>query len=236
MELKQIATVYTDFPEKFGIPRQSSLVSGAKGRIVFEPPYRQRDALRGIEEFSHLWIIWGFSECVRENFSATARPPRLGGKEKRGVFATRAPYRPNPIALSSVRLERVCDEGDSGTVLYVSGVDMKNATPIYDIKPYLPYVDAHPDALGGFGDRVKDHALCVSMSDELAACLTEEDRETVCALLGADPRPAYVSDEARVWGMAYKHYNVRFTVTDGTLTVVAIEQQNETKENRNKRD
>lgn len=228
MELKQIATVYTDFPEKFGIPRQSSLVSGAKGRIVFEPLYRQRDALRGIEEFSHLWIIWGFSECLRENFSATARPPRLGGKEKRGVFATRAPYRPNPIALSSVRLERICDEED-GTVLYVSGVDMKNGTPVYDIKPYLPYVDAHPDALGGFGDRVKDHALYVTMPDALCSRLTDEERETVCALLAEDPRPAYVSDETRVWGMAYKNYNVRFTVVGDTLTVVAIEQKTQTK-------
>ncbi len=229
MQLKQIATVYTDFPEKFGIPRQSSLVMGAKGRIVFEPAYRQRDALRGIEESPHLCLFCGFSECVRLRFSATARPPRLGGKEKRGVFATRAPYRPNPIALSCVRFERVCEEGEDGTVLYVSGVDMKNGTPIYDIKPYLPYVDAHPDAVGGFGDRVKGHALQVCLPEDVCEHLTEEERRTLTELLSADPRPAYVPDETRVWGMAYKHYNVRFTVTGSSLTVTAIEKETDRK-------
>ncbi len=234
MELKKIATIYTDFPEKFGIPRQSGLVDGARGRIVFEPEYRQKDALRGIEEFSHLWVIWGFSECVRERFSATARPPRLGGKERMGVFATRAPYRPNPIALSCVRLECVREEGEDGAVLYVAGVDMKNETPIYDIKPYLPYVDAHPDAVGGFGERVRAHRLEVVFPRELAARLPEGACKTVSALLAEDPRPAYVSDETRVWGMACGQYNVRFTVTGTCLTVTDVEKETNSDKKRTK--
>ena len=192
--MKVIAKIYTDFKEKFGIPRQSGLVSTLESKIVFEPKYRNSDALRGIEEYSHLWILWKFSE-VPENdkFNPTVRPPRLGGNKKMGVFATRSPYRPNPIGLSSVKLLRL-EETDEGTVLIVSGADMLNGTPIYDIKPYLPYTDIHSDAVGGFADEKLSYKLEVEFPEELLIKIPESKREGLIELLSEDPRPSYIED------------------------------------------
>lgn len=220
--IREIATIYTDFPEKFGIPRQSGLVEGLKGRIVFQPEYRTPDAVRGMEEYSHLWLVWGFSEAKQDTFCATVAPPRLGGRIRKGVFATRSPYRPNSLGLSSVRLERVEIEEHLGPVIYVAGVDMLNGTPIYDIKPYLPYVDCHTQARGSFSDVVKKHVLKVHISEELLHILPEELRKTVVELLEQDPRTAFIHDETRVWGIAYRRWNIRFTVSGEELNVVEI--------------
>lgn len=222
MELKKIATVHTAFPEKFGIPRQSGLVKGLEGKIVFESEYRTADAIRGIEGFSHLWLLWGFSKVTRRGWSATVAPPRLGGKRKMGVFATRSPYRPNPIGLSSVRLLRVENDPVKGPILYVGGIDMLDGTPIYDIKPYLPYSDAHPDAVGGFGSDVLEHRLTVEISDELYEKIPVAERETVLELLREDPRTAYIQDETREWGITYAGLNYLFYVRGDILTVVDI--------------
>lgn len=222
MELKVIATIRTDFSEKFGIPRQSGLVKGLRGKIVFLPAYRTAEALRGIEGFSHLWLLWGFSEVKREGWSATVAPPRLGGKKKMGVFATRSPYRPNPIGLSSVRLEGIEEDAVLGTVLHVSGIDMLDGTPIYDIKPYLPYADVHTDARGGFGAEVLAHRLQVEISDELYARIPERERENVMELLSEDPRTAYIQDETREWGICYAGLNYLFYVRGEVLTVVDV--------------
>ena len=224
MELKVIAKIYTGFPEKFGIPRQSGLVEGLMGKIVFEPAYRTPEALRGIEGFSHLWLIWGFSKVTRRGWSATVAPPRLGGKQKMGVFATRSPFRPNPVGLSSVRLVRVEQDEKLGAVLWVSGIDMLDGTPIYDIKPYLPYSDCHADALGGFGETVKDHALQVVFPKELADQLSASELDNVIAILEQDPRTAYIQDDEREWGVTYNGYNVLFHVVGECLTVCGVEQ------------
>lgn len=226
MELKIIAHIRTDFPEKFGIPRQSGLVKGLMGKIVFTPEYRNPDAIRGIEGFSHLWLIWGFSGVKQEEgkWCSTVAPPRLGGRRRMGVFATRSPYRPNPIGLSSVKLERVECDKNLGHVLWVSGVDMLDKTPIYDIKPYLPYADAHSDALGGFGDEVKDNGLNVNISKELMDKIPEGERENVIAILEGDPRTAFIHDEERIWGVTYGRINVKFTVSGKELTVVDVEE------------
>ncbi len=225
MELKIIAHIRTDFPEKFGIPRQSGLIKGLTGRIIFVPEYRNPDALRGIEGFSHLWLIWGFSEVKTDGkWCATVAPPRLGGRKRMGVFATRAPYRPNPVGLSSVKLEKVEFDKNLGYTLLVSGIDMLDNTPIYDIKPYLPYVDVHTDAAGGFGDDVKDHALKVVISPELMEKIPEGERENITEILRSDPRSAYIHDKEREWGVAYKKHNYKFTVSDDTLTLTAVER------------
>ena len=229
MELKVIARIHTDFPEKFGIPRQSGLVEGLKGRIVFEPAYRTVEAVRGIEEFSHLWLLWGFSKVTRQGWSATVAPPRLGGKKKMGVFATRSPYRPNPVGLSSVKLDRVEIDGRLGAVLWVSGVDMLDGTPIYDIKPYLPYSDCHTDAIGGFGGRVLEHRLEVVFPQELLLQIPESERETVIEILAQDPRTAYIHDEEREWGVTYAGFNVLFHVKEKVLTVCGVEILSEKK-------
>ena len=222
MMLRQIATVYTDFPEKFGIPRQSGLVEGLRGRIEFLPAYRAREAVRGMEGFSHLWLLWGFSEVKREGWSATVAPPRLGGRKRMGVFATRSPYRPNPIGLSAVRLERVELDPEKGPILHVRGVDMLDGTPIYDIKPYLPYADAHPDAKGGFGEEQRERHLRVEIPEELLARIPEEERQNVLALLSEDPRTAYIHDEEREWGIAYAGFNYLFYVRGEVLTVMDV--------------
>ena len=224
MELKIIADIHTDFPEKFGIPRQSGLIEGLKGKIVFRSEYRTKEAVRGIEGFSHLWLLWGFSKVTRTGWSATVAPPRLGGKKKMGVFATRSPYRPNPIGLSSVRLERVEIDPVLGPILHVSGVDMLNGTPIYDIKPYLPYADVHVDAQGGFGEEVKEHRLQVIFPDELLSVLPKEEHENILEILAQDPRTAYIHDDTREWGVAYAGYNVLFYVKDDILTVCGVEK------------
>lgn len=222
MELIEIAKIYTDFPEKFGIPRQSGLVPGLIGKIVFQPEFRTPDAVRGIEEFSHLWLMWGFSKAKKEGWAATVTPPRLGGRKRMGVFATRSPFRPNKIGLSSVKLESVEYDEKLGTVLIVSGIDMLNETPIYDIKPYLPYVDSHPDAKGGFADVVRENNLEVEIPEELLVKIREEDRENVLKILSQDPRTAFIHDETRIWGISYADYNIRFTVQEHRLKVCEI--------------
>ncbi|MBQ8344732.1 MAG: tRNA (N6-threonylcarbamoyladenosine(37)-N6)-methyltransferase TrmO [Clostridia bacterium] len=222
-DLSMIATIHTDLPEKFGIPRQSGLVEELRGQIVFEPKYRNPDALRGIEGFSHLWLLWQFSQAIRKDWQPMVRPPRLGGNTPMGVFATRSPFRPNPIGLSSVRLLGVEETEDRGWVLNVGGVDLMDGTPIYDIKPYLPYTDCHTDATGGFAEPLRDYGLQVEFPSELAALLTEEQRSTAVALLAQDPRPAYQNDPLREYGVCFAGFNIRFTVEDGVLTVTGID-------------
>ena len=221
-QLKIIARIHTDFPEKFGIPRQSGLVKGLKGKIVFEPEYRNPDALRGIEDFSHLWLLWGFSKAIRKDWSATVAPPRLGGRVRMGVFATRSPFRPNSIGLSSVRLEKVVMDDRMGPVIAVSGIDMLDGTPIYDIKPYLPYADCHPEAKGGFGTMVKEHKLRVHFPEKLLELVEEEERKNIIEILEQDPRTAFIHYEDRIWGVTYGRYNVRFKVVGQDLTVCEV--------------
>lgn len=222
--LKVIARLRCDFPTKFGLPRQSGLNDALKGRIVFEPAYRNPDAVRGIEAYSHLWLIWGFSVPERENWSATVRPPRLGGNERVGVFATRSPFRPNPLGLTLVRLEGV-ERQDGACTLLVSGADMMDGTPIYDIKPYLPYADSRPDASGGFGERMKSYRLRVTAEEALLRPIPPEKRPALLAALEGDPRPAYQHDPTRVYGFLYAGFDVRFTVDEDVLTVVEIRKQ-----------
>ena len=223
--LHPIAHIRSDFASKFGIPRQSGVVEALTARVVFVPEFRSRDALRGIEDFSHLWLIWEFSAAKREGFTPTVRPPRLGGNERMGVFATRSPFRPNSLGLSCVRLLRVEETEDEGTVLLVSGTDMMDGTPIYDIKPYLPYTDAHPEARGGFAQEHLSDILQVEADDALMQKVPPEKREALLALLRQDPRPAYQHDPDRVYGFPYGEWEVRFTVRDGTLTVTEIEKR-----------
>lgn len=219
-----IAHIHNDFHSKFGIPRQSGLVSGVLSTIVFEKPYRNKEALRGIEEYSYLWLIWQFSEAVREGFSPTVRPPRLGGNRRMGVFATRSPFRPNAIGLSSVKLVRVEETEKYGTVLVVEGADLMDGTPIWDIKPYIAYTDSHPDAIGGFSDAVREYAVAVDFPDALLCRIEEDKRKTLIALLEQDPRPSYQQDEERVYGMTYGKWEIRFRVKDGKLTVTEVKE------------
>lgn len=219
--MKIIARIYTDFREKFGIPRQSGLAKDTVGRIVFEPEYRVPEALRGIEEYSHLWLIWNFSEAEREGWSPTVRPPRLGGNKRMGVFATRSPFRPNAIGLSSVRLLAVEDTAE-GKVLVVAGADILDGTPIYDIKPYLAFTDSHPDAVCGFADEVRDYSLEVVIPEELKVGLSDGYVKALVSILSGDPRPQYKEDGDRIYGMIYGKYEVKFTVADGILHVVEI--------------
>ncbi len=215
-----IARIHTDFPEKFGIPRQSGLVDGLTGRIVFEEKYRNPDALRGIEGFSHLWLIWQFSRAIREEWSPTVKPPRLGGNQRMGVFATRSPFRPNPIGLSCVRLQRVELHTAEGPVLWVTGIDLLDGTPIYDIKPYLPYADCRPEATGGFTQEVMGHRLEVAFPEELLALVPPEKREALREVLAQDPRPGYQHNEPdRRYGVAFAGLDVRFTVEGDVLLV-----------------
>lgn len=221
-EMKTIAHIETDFSTKFGIPRQSGMVEGLKGRIVFEPDYRNSDAVRGLEAYSHIWLIWAFSETAREEWSPTVRPPRLGGNKRMGVFATRSPFRPNPIALSSVRLESVELHTPEGPVLHVSGADMINGTPIYDIKPYIVYADCHPDATGGFTDAITTQMLRVYFPEELLSSIPGEKREALLSILANDPRPSYQDDSERVYGLSFSGLDIRFTVEGDCLAVVDV--------------
>ena len=221
--MKIIARIHSDFPEKFGIPRQSGLVPQAKARIVFEPEYRVADALRGIEAYSHLWLIWSFSKAERDTWSPTVRPPRLGGNTRVGVFATRSPFRPNAIGLSSVTLDDVILNSPDGPVLVVGGADLMDGTPIYDIKPYLPYVDSHPDARGGFAEEKAGYALKVEIPPEIEKKIPADKLEALRGVLAGDPRPSYQTDPERVYGVAFAGMNVKFKVKDGTLEVVGIE-------------
>ena len=224
MELKVIAKISTDFKEKFGIPRQSGIAKTV-GKIVFEPEYRVREALRGIDGYSHLWLLWEFSEARRDGWSPTVRPPRLGGNKRMGVFATRSPYRPNSIGLSSVRLLSVEETAEDGLVLLVEGADLLDGTPIYDIKPYLPFTDSHPDAIGGFADEVREYALKVNFSLQLLDKIPESKRETLITILENDPRPSYKHDGDHEYGMVYSDLDIFFKVEDGTLTVTRIENK-----------
>jgi tRNA-Thr(GGU) m(6)t(6)A37 methyltransferase TsaA len=221
--MKIIARIHTDFATKFGVPRQAGLVKDLRATIVFEPEYRNEDALRGLEGFSHIWLIWQFSQAVRADWSPTVRPPRLGGNTRMGVFATRSPFRPNAIGLSSVKLEEIRREPGLGTVLEVSGADLMDGTPIYDIKPYLAYTDSHPEATGGFTDN-SWHQLEVSFSEELLERIPPKRRQGLVGVLEQDPRPTYQKDSDRVYGMTFGGYDVKFTVKDGVLTVVNVEE------------
>ena len=222
-----VAHIESDFAEKFGIPRQSGLVDALRARVVFEPPYRDPSALRGIEQFSHIWLLWQFTQAMRAGWSPTVRPPRLGGNTRVGVFATRSPFRPNPIGLSCVRLERVEQDPARGPVLLVRGADLLDGTPIYDIKPYLPYVDSHPEAAGGFSAATADRQLAVEFPPALLALVPPDKREALLGVLAQDPRPGYQHDPGRVYAMGFAGLTVRFTVDDAAspmrLTVTGVE-------------
>ncbi len=220
--MKIIAYIYTDFPDKFGIPRQSGLVEETQGKIVFIPEYRNADALRGLEEFSHIWLLWEFSKAKRERWSPTVRPPLLGGNKRIGVFATRSPFRPNPIGLSSVRLTKIDFEDKEGPVIYVKGCDLMNGTPIYDIKPYLPYADSHPDAVGGFTESLEERKLEVEIPPELICKIPENKIKGLKGILEQDPRPSYQNDPERVYRFDYAGMNIAFRVEEGKVIVVEI--------------
>ena len=220
---KIIARIYTDLPEKFGIPRQSGLAPSLMGKIVFEPEFRNAEALRGLDEFSHLWLIWQFSEAVRDEWSPTVRPPRLGGNKRMGVFATRSPFRPNAIGLSSVKFEKIETDGENGRVIYVSGVDLMSGTPIFDIKPYLAYTDSHPEAIGGFTESVADRTLEVTIPDELIERIRSDSREALFDILKEDPRPSYQNDESRIYRFDFAGRTVAFMVKERKLIVTEIE-------------
>lgn len=220
--MKRIARIHTDFSTKFGIPRQSGMVDALKGTIQFEPSYRNSEALRGLEAYTHLWLIWEFSASAGREWSPTVRPPRLGGNRRMGVFATRSPYRPNPIGLSSVQLDRIEWHSVEGPLLHVSGIDMMDGTPIYDIKPYIAYSDAHPHAAGGFTDTTAMRLLQVDFPGELLTRIRHEKRAALLATLTNDPRPSYQDDSTRVYGLSFAGYDVRFRVAADRLTVVDV--------------
>ena len=221
-QFHRIAYIRNDFPEKFGIPRQSGLVEELEALIVFAPEYRRPEALKGLEEYSHIWLLWEFSEAERGEWSPTVRPPRLGGNTRMGVFATRSPFRPNPIGLSSVRLERVEEHPEYGKVLRVRGADLMDGTPILDIKPYLPHVDSHPEARGGFAGRFEHYGLQVEIPEALMARVPEQKRKALRGILANDPRPAYQKDPERVYGMSFAGLTIRFRVCGDLLTVCEI--------------
>ena len=227
MEILPIAYIRTDLPDKFGIPRQSGLVPALRGEIEFLPAFSQTAALRGLDAFSHVWLIWGFSASQKEEgkgWSATVRPPRLGGNTRIGVFASRSPFRPNPLGLSCVKLEKIELREETGPVLHVTGADLVNGTPIYDIKPYVPYADCHPDALGGFTQETSFSRLTVTIPEDLARLLPEGKAAELCEILSQDPRPSYQRDKdpGRVYGMDYAGKNVRFVITGSKLLVISI--------------
>jgi tRNA-Thr(GGU) m(6)t(6)A37 methyltransferase TsaA len=220
--MQVIARIHTDFATKFGVPRQSGLVDALEATIVFEPPYRNADALRGLEGFSHLWLVWVFDQAIRKEWSPTVRPPRLGGNARMGVFATRSPFRPNPIALSAVKLDHVELTADLGPVIHIRGADLMDGTPILDIKPYIPYADCHPDALGGFAAAPAGETLDVTIPEHLLERLPEDRREALRGVLAQDPRPHYQNDPERVYGFGFAGMEVKFSVNDTCLTVVDI--------------
>ena len=224
--MKIIGHIHTDFPTKFGIPRQSGLVEELKATITFEPEYRNPEAFRGLEEFSHIWLLWKFSKSEKTNWSATVKPPRLGGKKRMGVFATRSPYRPNDIGLSSVKLEKIEFDEKLGPVLTVAGADLMDGTPIYDIKPYIAYADSHPEASEGFAGAVKEKELVVEFQEELLEMYPVEKRKAIVAVLKQDPRPAYDTDETRVYGVEFAGFDVRFTVEGECLKVKELVKLN----------
>ena len=222
--MKVIGHIRTDFPSKFGIPRQSGLIDDLKGKIVLEPEYRNPQVYKGIEEFSHIWLLWEFSEAKKEHWSATVKPPRLGGKKRMGVFATRAPFRPNNIGLSCVKLDRVEQDEKDGPVLWVAGVDLLDGTPIYDIKPYIPLTDCHPEASEGYTRDTKIHELKVEFPEELLNQYPEEKRQAVLGILAQDPRPTYFQDPERVYGVPFAGFDVKFRVDGDLLIVCGLEK------------
>lgn len=222
MTLKVIAHIHTAFPTKFGVPRQSGLVDSLRGEIIFTPEYRNVDAVRGLEEFSHIWLMWQFSGAVRDNWSPTVRPPRLGGNTRMGVFATRSPFRPNPLGLSSVKLEAIEFRPEVGPVLIVRGADLMDGTPIYDIKPYIPYADCHPDASAGFTAQTQMHKLKVEFPDSLRNVVPADEMDGLIGVLEHDPRPSYQHDPDRVYGMEFGGLEVHFTVDGEVLTVTNV--------------
>lgn len=221
--MKIIARVKSDFPVKFGIPRQSGRVGALKAMVIMEPEYRNPDVFRGLEDFSHIWLLWEFSEAADKGWSPTVRPPRLGGNVRKGVFATRSPFRPNPIGLSSVKLEKIELHPEFGPVLHISGADLMDGTPVYDIKPYIE-TDCHPDAAGGFTSETKEHRVSVEISEELLLKIPKEKREAVLAVLKEDPRPGYQNDPERIYGMPFGNQDIRFRVKDGILTVCEVKE------------
>lgn len=220
--MKIIAHIQTDFPDKFGIPRQSGLVKELTGKIIFEPEFRNPEAVRGLDDFSHIWLLWKFSESKKEHWSATVKPPRLGGKKRMGVFATRSPFRPNDIGLSSVRLEKIEMDEKYGSVLHVFGIDLMDGTPIYDIKPYIPLADCHPDATEGYTKETKEHRLQVDFPEELLHRYPKEKRAAVLGMLAQDPRPTYFQDTERIYGVSFAGYDVKFKVDGELLTVCDV--------------
>ncbi len=220
-----IANIHSDFPTKFGIPRQSGLVEELTAQIVFTPDYRVPEAVRGLEEFSHIWLIWQFSGAVRDSWSPTVRPPRLGGNTRMGVFATRSPFRPNEIGLSCVRLLKVEPNTPQGPVLTVAGADLMDGTPILDIKPYIPYADCQPDATGGFTDHAGDFLLDVEFPPELLELVPQDRREALKGVLSHDPRPSYQRTPERIYGMEFAGWNIRFKVAGEVLTVVEVRKE-----------
>ena len=220
--IRVIARMKSDFPTKFGIPRQSGLVEELHSTIIFEPEFRNPDALRGIEEFSHIWLIWQFSEAVRQEWSPTVRPPRLGGNTRMGVFATRSPFRPNNLGLSSVKLLGVEHTKEYGMVLRVAGADLMDGTPIFDIKPYIPYGDSHPDAMGGFTDQAKDFILQVQFPQHLLNKIPQDKQAAAIGVLSHDPRPSYQKQADRIYGLNFAGFDIRFQVNGDTLTVLEV--------------
>ncbi len=224
MYIKPIAYIQTDFKEKFGIPRQSGRVASLMGKIVFLPEYRKSEALRELDGFSHLWLIFDFSKSHRDEWSPTVRPPRLGGNKRIGVFASRSPFRPNPIGLSCVKLMEIQHTDDEGDVLLVAGADLLDGTPIFDIKPYLPHADSHPDAVGGYADEVHDHRLRVEFPQELLEILPHDKQQTVIDCLAEDPRPSYQDDPERIYSMQFAGFDVHFRVENGCAVVTGVDK------------
>lgn len=220
--IRPIAYMKSDFPTKFGIPRQSGLVDSLRSTIVFEPAYRNPDALRGLEDFSHIWLIWQFSEAVRTDWTPTVRPPRLGGNTRMGVFATRSPFRPNSLGLSCVRIVGLEQTEENGTVIHVAGADLMDGTPIFDIKPYIPYGDCHPEALGGFTATAGDFLLKVDFPQALLDILPKDKQEAALELLSHDPRPSYQAQSDRIYGLSFAGFDIRFTVENDVLLVKEI--------------
>lgn len=224
VSMQVVARIRSDFKTKFGIPRQSGLVDELEAAIVFEEPYRDPNAVRGLEDFSHLWLIWQFSEAVRTGWSPTVKPPRLGGNVRMGVFATRSPFRPSPVGLSCVRIKEIVTDPDLGPVIYVYGADLMDGTPILDLKPYVPYADCHPDALEGFTGQNRDYTLRVEFPEPLLAQIPQDRREALKGVLAQDPRPSYQNDPDRSYGLTFAGFDVRFRVNGNVLTVFDVEK------------
>ena len=222
-QFRPIAYILSDFPDKFGIPRQSGLAQSLKSTLIFEPDFRFPDAFRGLEDYSHIWLIWGFSENKHSRWTPTVRPPRLGGNTRKDVFATRSPFRPNPVGLSSVKLDKIEFTKEHGPVLHISGADLMNGTPIFDIKPYLPYVDSHPDALNGFANSIKDYALHVTDPHEMLSYVPIEKRSAIIEILSQDPRPSYQEDPKRIYGLRFSDYEIKFRVEKNILYILSIQ-------------